>query len=279
MKREVQGIPPAPRTVRWTAVLAFRWPLAAIALALAGYGGMWTWMLFLAQGGSVGDDERLDNSPTVQVDGKVLLLRSELDPESAATLELVEYEFAYGMPGNTTPTTWHGASFAILGKHHRDDTVRVQLLPAEPNRSRILGERANLTPKGIGPSIWLWTLVVPGFFLGIVYGLGVLRLRRILNTGDVGIARLRGVRRIRFILPEMWLVEFQFRDRNALEKTTRHWVRAHSGLGARLQRIRDGSDEGIPVLHDRNKARLCRLALPEDFILSGNPQPPSPSPR
>jgi hypothetical protein len=265
MKRDVQSIPPAPRNVRWSTVFAFRWPLALIAVVFGGYFGVWTWMLLLAQGGAVGDDERLETGNVVRVEGKVLLLRPERGTLDGDPAEVVDYEFRYGMPGSPEPTTWRGASFAKAGQFHRDQQVTVQVLAAEPNRSRIVGTRANLTPTTMRPTLWLSILVLPGFGFGIAYLLGVLHLRRVLVHGDVGIASIAEVRKVPLVLPEMWSVQFRFRDRNAQERAARHWVRAHSQLGARLRRAADGSGEQIPVLHERNRPTRCRLVLPEDF--------------
>jgi hypothetical protein len=277
MKRDVQSIPPAPRNVRWSLVFAFRWPLALIAIILGGYFGVWTWMLLLAHGGAVGDDERLDTGNVVRVEGKVLLLRPERGTIQGEPAEVVDYEFRYGMPGSPEPTTWKGASFARAGQFQRDQLVTVQLLAAEPNRSRIVGARANLTPATVSPTLWLWILVLPGFGFGIVYLLGVLHLRRILVHGDVGIAAILRVRKVPFVLPEMWMVQFRFRDRHANELTSQHWVRAHSRLGARLRRAADGSGESIPVLHERNAPKRCRLVLPEDFPTAPQPTGNAPS--
>lgn len=277
MKRDVQSIPPAPRNVRWSLVFSFRWPLALIAAVFGGYFGVWTWMLLLAHGGAVGDDERLDTGNVVQVEGKVLLLRPERGTIGGEPAEVVDYEFRYGMPGSPEPTTWKGASFARAGQFHRDQLVPVQLLAAEPNRSRILGARANLTPATVRPTLWLAVFVLPGFGFGIAYLLGVLHLRRILVHGDVGIATIASVRKVPFVLPEMWSVQFRFRDHHAQERASHHWVRAHSRLGARLRRAADGSGESIPVLHERSRPTRCRLVLPEDFPILPQPTGSTPS--
>ena len=70
MTREVHEIPPAPRHVRWRAVLWHWWPLTFVGFLLAVYGGLLTLMLFLAEGGWPSDDRRLDRE-CVQTTGTV----------------------------------------------------------------------------------------------------------------------------------------------------------------------------------------------------------------
>jgi hypothetical protein len=264
MKRDVQNIPPAPRRVRWSTVLAFRWPLALVAGLFAFCpGGFLTWMLFLAR--DENDDYLLDRGPTARVDAKVL----EVLPEGALDgpkCERATYEYTYGRPGSPEPTRWQAASFVATGSVHAGETVQVDVLTADPAASRIVGGRANLQLAGFHPEVWLYGMVLPGGALGLFYLLGALRLRRILVHGDVGVATGLAVVRVRRIVPEMWSVRFRFRDRNAVERAGRHWVRAHSALGQRLQRIADGSGESLPVLHDRRHPRLCRLVLPDAFV-------------
>ena len=72
MVHDIRGIPPAPRHVRWRKVLGYRWPLAAATFLLAVYGGVLTWMLFLAHGGKAQDDWALDERPTIHAQGRVL---------------------------------------------------------------------------------------------------------------------------------------------------------------------------------------------------------------
>jgi hypothetical protein len=271
MKRDVQNIPPAPRRVRWSTVLAFRWPLALIAGLLAFCpGGVLTWMLFLAR--DENDDYLLDRGPTERVDAKVLevLPEGELDGPKC---ERATYEFVYARAGSSEPpTVWKGASFVATGTVHAGEAVKVDLLPTDPSANRLVGGRANLQLAGFHPEVWFYAMVLPGAAMGLFYLFGALRLRRILVHGDVGVATGLGVVRVRRIIPEMWSVRFRFRDRNAAERAGRHWVRAHSALGQRLQRIADGSGESLPVLHDRRRPARCRLVLPDAFV--AEPQGP-----
>ena len=51
MLQEIRKIPPAPREVRWRAVLWHRWPIALVGFVFAVYGGVFTLMLYFAAGG------------------------------------------------------------------------------------------------------------------------------------------------------------------------------------------------------------------------------------
>jgi hypothetical protein len=270
MKRDVQNIPPAPRRVRWSTVLAFRWPLALLAGLLAFCpGGVLTWMLFLAR--DENDDYLLDRGPTERVDAKVL----EVLPEGAndgPKCERATYEFVFRRPRSSDPFRFEGASFVATGAVHAGESVKVDVLTTDPSASRLVGGRANLQLVGFHPEVWFYGMVLPGAAMGLFYLFGALRLRRILVHGDVGVATGLAVARVRRIVPEMWSVRFRFRDRNAVERAGRHWVRAHSALGQRLHRIADGSGENLPVLHDRRRPRRCRLVLPDAFV--AEPQGP-----
>jgi hypothetical protein len=186
--------------------------------------------------------------------------------------ERATYEFMYGRPGSPEPTRWEGASFVATGSVHAGESAKVDLLATDPSANRLVGGRANLQLSGFHPEVWFYGMVLPGAAMGLFYLFGALRLRRILVHGDVGVATGLGVLRVRRIIPEMWSVRFRFRDRNAVERAGRHWVRAHSALGQRLQRIADGSGESLPVLHDRRRPALCRLVLPDAFV--AEPQGP-----
>ena len=271
MMRDVQGIPPAPRPVRWNKVLGYRWPLGALAFVLAVYGGVWTWMLFLAHGGAASDDWLLDDGPTKVVTARVVEVEPERGSVDGQPADVVSYVFTWKVSDSQEATEWNGSSFVVAGTSKVGDSVRVELLPKEPNHSRIVGARANLLPAGFKPQFWLWLLVAPGVVFGLGYVLGALHLRHILVHGDVSVAQSLAVRRVPLCLPEMWSVAFSFRDRNARERRSRHWVRAHSPLGARLRRIAQGANERIPVLHDRRFPRFCRLVLPDDFMPDSHP--------
>ena len=268
MTREVQGIPPAPRPARWHKALGYRWPLAALAFSLACYGGVWTWMLFLANGGKAADGRRLDAGPTREAVATV----TEVEPSGIidADTPADRVVFTYDAGGHNA---WRNESFAAQGTFTKGDEAVVEYLPGEPHISRLVGWHADLLPDLVEPGLWLVWLVVPGLLAGLAYLIGVMHLRRILVHGDVTVARVLAVERVPLCLPEAWSARFSFRDHSAKEITSRHWVRAHSELGRRLRPLLDGEVEELrmPVLHDRQRPRSCRLVTAEDFA----PIPPT----
>jgi hypothetical protein len=275
MVRDVRGIPPAPRRVRWRRVLGYRWPLAALAFALAVWGGVLTWMLFLAQGGKASDDRRLDAARQLdrldRARGTVDAVTADSGFIDAATpAELVTYQF------EQSGLQMKGHSFAPQGRFAVGAEVEVEMLRGEPSVNRIVGLTTHLIPGVFDPMSWLVAVVVPGLLLGLLYFAGVFHLRHILAHGDVSVAQVLSVQRVRFCLPETWSVRFSFRDHHAHERTSRHWVRAHSNLGNRLRTMaRHGTFERLPVLHDRRFPQHCRLVLPDDFAPDAHPVDPA----
>jgi len=283
MMREVHGIPPAPRRVRWRAVLWYRWPLALAAFVLAIYGGAFTWMLFLAHGAKPSDNERLDRAQELgqlqHAEGEVtsLLGFGAEFPRRPAELhgqpsEHWSYHFTVPTVGGNLSLFGH--CFAPAVDHLRvSQTVTVEYLAEEPQLSRIVGTRLDLLPWWVRPGLWLRVLVVPGGLCLLLWFTSALLLRHMMALGDVGVARVTAVRRLRFVVPGMLVVHFSFRDHHADERHGRHWVRVRSPLGGRL-RLPDQVGERLPVLHGRRWPQFSRLALPADFLSERPPASP-----
>ena len=265
MTREVQGIPPAPRRAHWHKAFSYRWPLAAAAFTLAIYGGVWTWMLFLANGGKAIDGRRLDAGPTGQAVATVTNVEpgGYIDSDTPADRVV----FTFDAAGHTA---WRNESFAARDTFTRGDEAVVEFLPGEPHISRLVGWHADLLPDLVQPGRWLVMFVVPGLLIGLLYLVGVMHLQRVLVHGDVTVACVLSVKRVPLCLPEAWSVRFSFRDHSAKERTSRHWVRAHSALGHRLRPFLQNEVEElrVPVLHDRRWPQHCRLVTADDFTQS-----------
>ena len=255
MPAEVQRIPPAPRRVSWGRVLGYRWPLAAATFALSVYGGVVTWLFFLANSGVFVEAERLEQGARAAV---VAVVRAVATDAEAS--QRVDYEFyADGQ-------TWTGTSRVPGGTWREGQGVPVEYRLGTPTLNRIAGAPVKLRAPQFNPTHTFLLLVVPGLLLGLGWLVGVLRLRHVLVHGDVGVAQVLEVRHVRFCLPESLSVRFTFKDHRAQTRTSRHWVRVHSRLGARLlQRIDRESPERVPVLHDRRFPQHCRLVLPAYF--------------
>jgi len=275
MTREVQGIPPAPRRVHLRKALGYRWPLAAAALVLAVYGGVLTWMVFLANGGKALDGRRLDTEPTDRASAIVTGVEpgGRIDADTPA--DRVSFKFDYG--GHRG---WTNESFVARGTFDDGDTTTVELLPGEPHICRLVGGYNDLIPGWLRPGPWFVVIVVPGLLAGLGYLAGVFHLHRVLVHGDVTVAQVLSVRRVPFCLPETWSVRFSFRDHHARERISRHWVRAHSPIGARLQQLDEHGTAKlrVPVLHDRRWPQYCRLVVAGDFAARPEPDFTAPLP-
>ena len=254
----MQRIPPAPRRVAWRRVLSYRWPLLFLCFALSVYGGVVTWLFFLANSHKALEAERLAAGPTVTVEAVV-----ERTVELGAAgrpVQRVEYRFA------AEGQVYSGTSKVPGGAWRQGQAVTVLYLAGQPSLNRIQDAPPDMAAVFVEPRDTLVLLVVPGLLLGMLYLAGALRLRSVLMHGDVSVATIASVRILRGCLPESVSVRFSFRDHRATLRHSRHWVRTHSPLGERLVRMQHtGAFERVPVLHDRHAPQRCRLVLPQDF--------------
>lgn len=255
MSADLRRIPPAPRHVHWRKVLGYRWPLAAATFALAIYGGILTWLFFLANSERSVNAERFDRGPRKAVEAVVRATGTAPDGSQRVDFEF----FADGQ-------NWTSSMRVPGGQWREGQALPIEYLAGMPTINRIQGAPPDLAARQFDPTHTFVTLVVPGLLLGICWLAGVLHLRHVLAHGVVSLAEIQDVRRVRFCLPECLSVRFSFKDHRAQERTSRHWVRVHSPLGQRLvhQRPRSGKDK-VPALHDRRFPQQCRLVLPEDF--------------
>jgi hypothetical protein len=266
MVREVRSIPPAPRRVRLRSLLGYRWPLLFAAFVMTVYGGLFTWMLFLADGAKPSDNRRLEIGPVETAAGTV----TSIEPArlvDGRPHERVHYEFAFA------DDSFAGAAFALEGRYEPDDAVMVELLPREPNINRIVGTRLHVARIWLHPGLWFATMVVPGFLVFLGWLAGVLHLRHVVVHGDVGVATVLQLTRVRWVLPDTLAVRYSFRDHRAVLRHGRHWVRAHGALGQRLANWRGDGALLMPVLHDRRFPQWSRLAVATDFASDSHPEP------
>lgn len=269
MVRDIQAIPPAPRRVRWRAVTWHRWPLALLALALAGYGGLFTWMLFLGMGGVASEDVRLDAESIAHQGGEVVAIQQVgIRGEGGRLWDEVTARYPL------VPAV--GNCWVPSGSVQPGQQVVIEALPGtDEHVFRIRGGRRDLLRWWLRPLPWLRLLVLPGAVLGLSWFLLALRLRYMLRHGDVGIAEVLACRRVRGVLPAMLAVEYGFRDHRAAACRGRHWVPRRSALGQRLRHRERGQRLLLPVLHSRRWPQFSRLALPGDFA----PLSPSAAPQ
>lgn len=269
MRHEVRDIPPAPRRVRWRPLLAHRWLLFVPGAVLLVIGCLLAWLMFLQSGGKMSDGPRLAAGPATRVSGTLTKVQPPRQHSDGRLRQEVHYRFPVQKDGQSTHCD--GACFVPAGTWRVEDAVPVDYLAAEPNVSCIPGGVLHLDHAWLRARFWIVAVAVPGALLLLGWLAGAFQLRQVLMHGDVSIGVVHGVRRVRFLLPEMVRVDYTFRDHRARTRHNHHWVRAHGELGRRLlAQLRDGCYEEMPVLHDRTLPHWNRMLLPADFW----PQPP-----
>ena len=260
MMREVHHIPPAPRRVRLRPLLAHRWPLLAVGGALVVLGCLFAWAMFLHEGGKFSMAPRLDQGPTRRVQGTVKAVAPPMELERQAW-QHVGYDFEW------RGVSLSGASFTRADLLRVGDTVDIEVLEAEPNISRIAGSMLHVDRIWLHARFWIGAMVVPGALVLLGWLAGLFQLRQVLVHGDVSVGRVLAIRPVRFVLPEMLRVAYEFRDHRATARKNSHWVRVHGELGARLvQQMQTGLLQSMPVLHDRRLPHWNRMLLPQDFL-------------
>lgn len=253
MLQEIRKIPPAPREVRWRAVLWHRWPIALFGFVFAVYGGVFTLMLYFAAGGKPSDEARLDREAST-ARGQVTEIRVVEAGDPGIDEVVYRFEDAVGV-------FRIGDSFAEGSLYRVSNPVTVEFLAGEAGINRIAGTRLGLLPRWVQPSLFLGLLVLPGLLALGLWFQGVFDLKRMMGTGDVGVAEILEIRRQPLVLPSMLAVCYRFRDHRAIPRVGRHWVRARSALGEELST----EPTHMPVLHHRRWPQFSRLALVCDF--------------
>ena len=258
MRRELQQIPPAPRTPLWPPVLWARWPLAFVAFLGAVYGGVITLMFFYAWGGQPSDDRVLDRIAE-HAPGKVI----EVEPRDVRVQgrQIARVRFRFDSAPNQP---MEGEQFLPADKYQIEQPIDVEFVRSEPHRNRIAGERLSQIGNMSLP-LWRW-FVMPGLAALMLWLLGVERTRRLLRSGDVAVAELIDVRPLAFVLPSMLRVTYRFRDHRARQRSGRHWVRARSCLGQKLSTT--PTPTLAPLVHDRLRPWRNRVVTVDDFVLA-----------
>ena len=140
MTREVHDIPPAPRRVRWRAVLWHWWPMAFLGFVLAVYGGLLTLMLYLAAGGKPSDDRRLDQE-CEETSGRVVRVEA-----LHGRPPRVHYDFQVTLR-NGNQFLQSGTSFLPGSESLKaEDPIQVEYLQTEPHKNRAKGGRLVILP-------------------------------------------------------------------------------------------------------------------------------------
>lgn len=262
MQHELRSIPPAPRRARMQPLLAHRWPLLLSGGFMVVIGALIAWAMFLQSSGSFSWGHRLDAGPTDTVYGAVRTVRPAIR-FGGKDWDDVHYLAPW------KDTDLYGYSFVDAGIYRVGDKVTIEVLTESPNINRIRDGVLRADRRWLYAQFWIGVMVVPGALLLLAWLTAMFQLRQVLVHGDVSVGRVLKVRTVGYVLPEMLMVTYEFRDHRAKMRKNRHWVRARGALGVRLAKWRTTDNSGeLPVLHDRRFPQWNRLLLPQDFLES-----------
>lgn len=265
MMHEVRSIPPAPRRARRSAFFAYRWPVLAVGAAVTIIGSLLAWLMFLQAGGKPSDERRLDAGPVNLHWGRVDALDQPFW-RNEAQWQTVHYQIAHPTGEAAGNCIAPAQQFAV------DDRVQIEVLPDDDHINRIVGTHRHIVVPWCQPERWLFSLVVPGLLLLTGWSASAFRLYHVVVHGDVSVGRVLAIRPVPHVLPQMLLVHYSFRDHRATLRNGSHWVRRRGELGQRLAKaMAGGTDEPLPVLHDRRMPQWNRLLLPHDFLITSPP--------
>ena len=252
-------------------LLAHRWPLFALGCVLVVLGTLIAWAMWLQSGAVLTHGPRLAAGPTRTVAGtvtKVLPARA-IDGQAR---DFVHYRFSWS-EGSQEVELW-GMCFVPAGSHAAGGGAEIRVLEQDRNVHCIAGGLLRTERDWLYPQFWFVAVVLPGALFLLGWLAGLFQLRHVLVHGDVSVGRVLAVEPVRFVLPEMLRVVYEFRDHRAQTRRNRHWVRKHGALGSRLrQRAHRDADARLPVLHDRRLPQWNRLLLADDFLRSPVPAP------
>lgn len=252
-------------------LLAHRWPLLITGTIMVVLGSLISWAVFLHSSGSFSWGRKLDAGPTDVVVGKVQKVRHTTrfdDRDWEDVHYLVTWE------NEAQETQLYGCSFVPIGAYEVGDDVPIEVLIDSPNIHRIEGGVLRADRRWMYAQFWMGLVVVPGGLLLLAWLTAMFQLRQVLVHGDVSVGRVLRVRQVRYVLPQMLMVTYEFRDHRAKMRKNRHWVRARGALGARLAEWSEADEpEALPVLHDRRFPQWNRLLLPQDFLVPAKPDP------
>lgn len=250
----VREIPPAERRVRWSTLVWFRWPMGLLGVFLVVYGGLVALMLMFASGGKPRDDRRLDASDVL----RSMALVTDVKPSEAWLDDLpadrITYTFeSQGGHAETGRTFGHQDSF-VEGREYP-----VEYLPGETEKNRLVGTRIGLLEDMVSPV--LGAVVLPGVLVLLLWLQSLWSLRMTLAHGDVAVARLTRIERVRGVVPVTVRAYYRFRDHHARWCEGAHWVRARSLLGEQMAQ----PQREVAVVHDRARPERSRLVTASDF--------------
>ncbi|MGE0143565.1 MAG: hypothetical protein AB7I19_07660 [Planctomycetota bacterium] len=261
MTPPLRKIPPAPRPVRWRAVVLRGWGFGFFGIVATGFGSLLSWMLWLgATSSHYAVAERRLADPGVE--------RSRANGEifrvEVTRGEIAHFAFRFQDARGTTQEAECIDRIEPRGSVARwkvGEHADVEYVRDTPHVARLVGTRVAFVVP------WhhygLLGLVAPGLAALAVWFAKMVHARRILSLGDVAVAEAVHCREVALSMPTMLAVEFRFLDRHANLVHARETIPARSALG----QLALEAGARLAVVHDRREPRRHVLAMPDDFSM------------
>lgn len=249
------AIPTPPRRVRWAAALRHRWTLGLIGGLLA-LPSIFLAITFTALGVDVLPirDDLLDAESSF-TNGRVTDVHERALRSSGSNFDRLSFEF--WLADGSRVVGWSFAPATAGLAAGADCPVEYSI--ADPTVARIRGTRFNPV-GGLWSAILGWS-GLPGIALCLFWIRGATRLRLMMSTGRLAIARVLERRPVFGVNPPQLNVSFEFDDQRGNPVRTRHWVAARSPLGRELE----SGTEHPQVLFDEGSPDHARLVHRSDF--------------
>lgn len=232
--------------------MRLRWPLGLIGVAVL-LPSLAAAILLQLQGISVLPlaDDALD-AGHVTVTGRIETVEPLRLQLGGRQFERVTFSF---LPGLADGSRLRGRVVTPHDAGHRPgDRCMVEFASADPAVNRLQGSRRNPLDAWTTPLLGL--VLMPSLLAVLWWLRGMVRLRLLLSTGTVRLARIEQIRRVPVCTPSQLRVEY---SAPGIERSW-HWVPAGSSLGRRLA----AGTSSVPIVHN-DDGGTSRLAAADDF--------------
>ena len=248
------SIPDPPRSVRWSAALAWRWPLglvAGIVLVIASVLIGVFWMQ--ADLDLPFDDLALDSGARLS---EAQVTQVDTTPQTTLTEALYAVRYTFDLGDGRRRM---GASFSSERRFAAGRRYPLEYLEGDPDVNRLQGTTRAISTVWLPDAVayfWLPFLVVLAWWFR-----GVYRLRYMLGHGPATVAEIVAIKNLGYVNPSQISVRYRFADRHGEQRTGRHWVKQKSAKGKLLA----AGAQQMDVVYDELRRNLSRLVIPQDF--------------
>ena len=256
------SIPASPRSVRWRAALAHRWPLGLVAGIVFLIASALLAIFWLRSGWDLPFDDFALDSGAKTFEAQVTEIDAEPQPTLTEALYSVWYTFDLG-DGQR-----FGRCYTPEPLFSQGEFCPLEYLAGDPDVHRLSGTTRSMStvwmPDLVG-YLWLPLLVILAWWFR-----GVLRLRYVLGNGPQAVAEILQTRNLWYINPSHLSVRYRFEDRYGEKRAGHHWVRRSSAKGVLLHA---GATQ-MDLVYDEMRVTYSRLVVPSDFALQTGPGTP-----